>query len=529
MNVSTNSKEQNIQEAIRLVQECNYSRRKAASSTRISPNTLKRRLNGSIPREEYLERTKKITASEELILENMIIALIQQGEHIKSSALRSIVALYIQNKNYPSKLDPDLKNNKQDLELIPKGWCTRFMKRSKNLTVSQGLIEIKDKTKVPSNEQPSLPAFASLMKPPTANSNETLADTTKEIASNASTLIEGFRQSFQDAHNACTTSLRETANPDSLLGLVGSLSTIFNDVITLASVLNMTSHVAQLQQPDLASSLKTATSVSSPALKKKNTSAPLVPSRPSKITIVKDESCTPEFYNSATPMTSPSPLTPVSPSHATHVQQPKMSHKRSASMMENQTNMLAPQFFGVQQPQLPKDTKRQKTRENRSVSWSGDNSSFFSNDLSQWPLSDQLNIATTTAPEPDYFSQLPVTTSEYENLILSSTMDSVEAILATSCLTPSVPITADCYGLPGSDNTNEASNIPRTDIASTDYSLAPTVATAASTFDSAPFIASTSADVGPVECSPPVTLADLNMMLPLHSGVLSTNGVMNQY
>ena len=131
-------KEEKIQEAIRLVQECNYSRRKAASSTGISPNTLKRRLNGSIPREEYLEKTKKITASEELILENMIISLIQQGEHIKASTLRLLVAIYIRNKTIPTNF------NTQDIELesIPKGWCSRFMKRSKNLIVNQGAVEI---------------------------------------------------------------------------------------------------------------------------------------------------------------------------------------------------------------------------------------------------------------------------------------------------------------------------------------------------------------------------------------------------
>lgn len=228
-------KEEKIQEAIRLVQECNYSRRKAASSTGISPNTLKRRLNGSIPREEYLEKTKKITASEELILENMIISLIQQGEHIKASTLRLLVAIYIRNKTIPTNF------NTQDIELesIPKGWCSRFMKRSKNLIVNQGAVEIANENSVESPSDPPS-AFSMLLSPPKSDS-EDLAETQEHIADSATVLIENFRISFETLKKSCNT------NCDSafLLDTIESMSTLFKDVSTLATVLNFTSHIAK--------------------------------------------------------------------------------------------------------------------------------------------------------------------------------------------------------------------------------------------------------------------------------------------
>lgn len=233
------SKEESIQEAIRLVQECNYSRRKAASSTGISPNTLKRRLNGSIPREEYLERTKKITTSEELILENMIIALIQQGEHVKSSSLRLLVALYIKAKMAPINIDESPADS-TELELVPKGWCARFMKRSKNLAVNQGLTEIKDKNKVEDiSAIPTPPAFATLLKPPT-DANESLADTQKHIVDNASSLLLGYRLDFEHIKNMST---KKEVDNAQLRNCLDSMSEIFNQVAMLASVLNLTSRV----------------------------------------------------------------------------------------------------------------------------------------------------------------------------------------------------------------------------------------------------------------------------------------------
>lgn len=233
------SKEDSIQEAIRLVQECNYSRRKAASSTGVSPNTLKRRLNGSIPREKYLERTKKITASEELVLENMIIALIQQNEHVKASTLRLLVALYVRNKSAPLKISPEETLEDEDLELIPKGWCTRFIKRSHNLVVNQGQIEIKDENKVPALPEP-LPAFAMLLKP-SSNANETVAETQKHIVDSASTTIQGLRMAF-DA--TAKKALSAANSPEQVKQYIEELSAHFQEVSTLASVLNVTSHIS---------------------------------------------------------------------------------------------------------------------------------------------------------------------------------------------------------------------------------------------------------------------------------------------
>lgn len=241
------SKEDNIQEAIRLVQECNYSRRKAASSTGISPNTLKRRLNGSIPREEYLEKTKKITASEELILENMIISLIQHGEHVKASTLRVLVALYIKNKTAPTEFEP---TEETGLEVIPKGWCSRFMKRSKNLNVNQGLIEVVDENAV--KNSPELPAaFMDLLKPPVSES-ESLLETQQHIVDNASAIIQGFNMDFDSVTSTCTVD----SEKDQLLSAIGDLTSLFKDVIKLAIVLNLTSQVNLSKFPSEGDSLK---------------------------------------------------------------------------------------------------------------------------------------------------------------------------------------------------------------------------------------------------------------------------------
>lgn len=203
-------KEARLQEAMRLVQEGKYSRRKAAAQTGISPNTLKRRLNGSVSREEYLERTKKISALEEFVLECVLVALVSQGAIIKPAALRAIVALYlnhrnavpgivdeniiqqyteegqssnryydtmVQNKNLLlqiEQLQDEIRKLKKDsstkasptkettsaaleksssgssdkcieeFNSIPKGWCSRFLKRSKFLELVNGNVSAED-------------------------------------------------------------------------------------------------------------------------------------------------------------------------------------------------------------------------------------------------------------------------------------------------------------------------------------------------------------------------------------------------
>lgn len=235
----SSAKENKIQEAIRLVQECNFSRRKAASSTGISPNTLKRRLNGSIPREEYLEKTKKITASEELILENMIISLIQQGEHVKASTLRLLVAIYIKNKTEPTNFHT---NKELVLESIPKGWCSRFMKRSNNLAVNQGIVEIVDKNLVESLSE--LPSAFSVLLPPPESDAESLAATREHIANSATVLIENFRIEFESLKQSCTVK----DDSSQLLNVIEAMSTLFQDISTLATILNFTSHVSKNQE-----------------------------------------------------------------------------------------------------------------------------------------------------------------------------------------------------------------------------------------------------------------------------------------
>lgn len=358
-------KEQKIQEAIRLVQDCNFSRRKAASSTGISPNTLKRRLNGSIPREEYLERTKKITASEELILENMIIALIQQNEHIKASSLRSMVALYIQNKSYPTKLDGSkLSTSSADLELIPKGWCTRFMKRSKNLTVSQGYIRIKDSSEL--DEKKDVPEnFKVFMKPSSEDNDESIEDTQREIVANATSLVEGYRIDFQNMIKSCL----ETAgdNPD-LANSLDGLSTIFNHLILLTTVLNFTSQVKQsVIEPEtksMPSHVQQNKPVSSKSVERPTRiflgDAANMPMATSGMASNNSYTLGPELYNSATPITPPSPVTPLSPT--------KTSSKRNAYFidMENPTAM---------------PTKRHRSDQHnaRSVSWSVNDFNYYLN------------------------------------------------------------------------------------------------------------------------------------------------------
>lgn len=424
------TKEQKIQEAIRLVQECNYSRRKAASSTGISPNTLKRRLNGSIPREEYLERTKKITASEELILEYMIIALIQQGEHIKASALRSMVALYIQNKTAPTKLDRT-SNNSKSIETIPKGWCTRFMKRSKNLTVNQGFIEIKDKRQAPIQE-PLPPAFAVFMKP--AQRMETLAETQQEIVNNASMLIEGFRKDFEYSAATCQHLINQgSAHHQELMASVDQLNTIFNDVTTLANVLNLTSHVTQqtsfssnlLGNGSAASAAPARVTSLSPGPRTANNGSttgypvdsPVPQIRLAEQPSSKDE--TPDFYNSATPMTPSSPMTPMSPnssqggpayqpSAATVAGNPK--NKRRISVVDT---MHAPKRGSApqQQQQLPAKSglqpaaKKAKTHSGRSISWSG--VAGVPGVSSEYDMYTPVTTAPSTAPRTPPQSQLP--------------------------------------------------------------------------------------------------------------------------
>lgn len=377
------SKEENIQEAIRLVQECNYSRRKAAGSTGISPNTLKRRLNGSIPREEYLERTKKITASEELILENMIIALIQQGEHVKASALRVLVALYIKNKTAPTKSS---SASDSDLELIPKGWCARFMKRSKNLVVNQGLIEIKDKQSVQDQQNPPV-AFEMFLKPPQSDT-ESLAETQKQIVSNSSTLIQGFRMDFDRIYHTCT----NASDKADLLDSIHSMATIFHSVSTLASVLNLTSHVNyhQLVPKDQAVFLTETTSSvqnnasstphnssihctnSSICIRTTLGSTDQNPLKTDKYTNINsngssNEPRTPSLFGSTTPGTPPSPTTPSSPS--------SQAQKRRISEVDD--NQIQDHQIKMQRQQ----------HDSQAGNWEG----------SAFPLIDSL-IPTTTPP-----------------------------------------------------------------------------------------------------------------------------------
>lgn len=215
-------KEARLQEAMRLVQEGKFSRRKAAAQTGISPNTLKRRLNGSVSRVEYLERTKKISALEEFVLECVLVVLVSQGAVIKPTSLRAVVALYLNHRNtVPGIVDESIvqqytaegpssnryydtmvqnksllqqiqlleeeirklkqenaespnnsttskssstsggsntnavsKDNKststtvipengiEEFNSIPKGWCSRFLKRSKFLELSNGNISV---------------------------------------------------------------------------------------------------------------------------------------------------------------------------------------------------------------------------------------------------------------------------------------------------------------------------------------------------------------------------------------------------
>lgn len=417
--LTTMSKEENIQEAIRLVQDCNYSRRKAASSTGISPNTLKRRLNGSIPREEYLERTKKITASEELILENMIISLIQQGEHIKASALRLLVALYIKNKTAPTNVGKNAATA-EDLELIPKGWCARFMKRSRNLVVNQGIIEIKDENNASDVlSEPSAPAFANLLKPPT-NSEESLADTQKHIVDNASTLIEGFRMDFNSVRLQCTQN--ETADNGELLNAINAMSTIFNEVSMLASVLNFTSHVSLDQLAKSDDGEKPYNTKTNPAKKNFET-----------------DQFTPEYYSPNTP---PSPVTPKSPSSC--------SLKRSASVYDDQQNTA----------QIKK-----VCRDKRAMSWTGycdlsftdlpkttvmevnNNLPLANSPTVTTPFTSMLLNATEIKQEkPNYFSQphrhslsTPGTLDDYNGIFSSDNCIAPRVTMFTSSgLTPSI-------------------------------------------------------------------------------------------
>lgn len=487
------SKEENIQEAIRLVQVCNFSRRKAASSTGISPNTLKRRLNGSIPREEYLERTKKITASEELILENMIIALIQQGDHIKASALRSLVALYIQNKTAPTKLE-DCKN--EDIELIPKGWCTRFMKRSKNLTVSQGFIEIKDKQRALPNQENVLPAFAVFMKP--ASPKESLADTQEEIVNNASTLIEGFRKDFLYSASKCQDLVKQ-GNGSELKASVAQLQTIFDDVTTLASVLNFTSHVTQhnsCHAPTLSANSIANLSEDFSRTKKVLITPDHSPqlqhiSQPVKIEIAGDDGF--NFYNSTTSISPTSPLTPTTPNSYQQQQQP-LNNKRRASVADG---MLPPNSHARQ----PSSKKQRLT--GRSASLSGDYQFCNNNSIvpvSQWqpePVATfttmpfttlgatATDTATTTSAAPDYFSHqptagsiVPVTSAPDFDLLLQS--DHEATAFSSVEMMPAITSTSDeVFGYGG------------------DYGLP-------STFDNIPMLETTA--------GVPVTMADFGIM-----------------
>lgn len=472
-------KEQKIQEAIRLVQDCNFSRRKAASSTGISPNTLKRRLNGSIPREEYLERTKKITASEELILENMIIALIQQNEHIKASSLRSMVALYIQNKTYPTKLDETkLSTSTADLELIPKGWCTRFMKRSKNLTVSQGYIRVKDSSDL-DQDKPIPENFTVFMKPPSDSSDESIEDTQREIVANATSLVEGYRKDFQTLMKSCQTMVSENTK---LANSLEGLETIFNHVSLLTTVLNFTSQVKE----SVIQSDTPATSGQNLKNQHHTTKSisPKSKSRPTKIqlgdfnaismtsngtTSSSNYSLAPEFYNNSTPLTPPSPVTPLSPSG-------NLS-KRNAYFIDMESSATVP-------------TKRQRTEQHnaRSVSWSVNDFNYYLHTDNMVPGttmpyttmlasvsgSDQhsqqqaivpsvttsnLVIPSTAAPamvegsavaqqsqqQTDFFSQqVPVvravtTSSDFDSLLMSSTNGNMTPLFAAAASTTVQP------------------------------------------------------------------------------------------
>lgn len=241
----SSQKELNIQEAIRLVQECNYSRRKAASCTGISPNTLKRRLNGSIPRELYLERTKKITAGEEMVLENMIVALIQQNEHIKATSLRAIVALYLQHKSSPTKLE-DSPPSSADLELIPKGWCTRFMKRSKNLSVTNGYVQIKSESQQAESEEKQEPLkFFDFMKPPHGD-NESIDETVTEMVRCSNFLTQGYRNDLGALFQKSRKEL-DSNNVDAVRETLGGMETIFDHLMAMNTVLTFTSQVSENQ------------------------------------------------------------------------------------------------------------------------------------------------------------------------------------------------------------------------------------------------------------------------------------------
>lgn len=157
--ITEDDKEERIQEAMRLVRFEQLSRRKAASQTGISPNTLKRRLNGSVSRQEYIESTKKITAAEELILESMLISMISQGAVFKPYGLRAIVALYISHRdNLPESTFKELgipvpkrvgngenmvNGVPKDIVNIPKGWCARFLQRTRFLDTGDGVLKLK--------------------------------------------------------------------------------------------------------------------------------------------------------------------------------------------------------------------------------------------------------------------------------------------------------------------------------------------------------------------------------------------------
>lgn len=137
--------------------------------THISANTLKRRLQGSMPRDEYIERLRKISSSEELMIECMAAVIIHQGALIKPAGLRTIAALYLSqvgslaivnffdnNKDKKTEYTPASSSDKkpavplkpryplEDLETIRKGWSTRFVKRSRFLQLRNGYLRVKD-------------------------------------------------------------------------------------------------------------------------------------------------------------------------------------------------------------------------------------------------------------------------------------------------------------------------------------------------------------------------------------------------
>lgn len=151
-------KEARLQEAMRLVQEGKFSRRKAAAQTGISPNTLKRRLNGSVSREEYLERTKKISALEEFVLECVLVALVSQGAVIKPAALRAIVALYLNHRNTVPGIvkETTIARYTPETESLNRYYDTMLQNKNLLLQIEQLEEEVqKLKKEIGSNQKPS--------------------------------------------------------------------------------------------------------------------------------------------------------------------------------------------------------------------------------------------------------------------------------------------------------------------------------------------------------------------------------------